>query len=105
MGIQLETSFVMENGRIYIYIYIYGRLLHKIDKSGGRLYANWRKYITNIKNDHNLRHAFPDTSSTGGSVRANIFRYPLQKMEVVFLSREITIVLHLVDANPHVYTP
>ena len=41
----------------------------------------------------------------GGGVRANIFRYPLQKMEVVFLSGEITVVRHLVDANPHVYTP
>ena len=36
----------------------------------------------------------------GGGVRANIFRYPLQKMEVVFLSGEITVVRHLVDANP-----
>ena len=41
----------------------------------------------------------------GGGVRANIFRYPLQKMEVVFLNAEITVVRRLVDANPHVHTP
>ena len=38
----------------------------------------------------------------GGGVRANIFRYHLQKMEVVFLIGEIAVVRHLVDANPHV---
>ena len=43
----------------------------------------------------------------GGGVcaRPGIFRYPLQKMDVVFLNGEITVVRHLVDANPHVHTP
>ena len=42
----------------------------------------------------------------GRGVRVNIFRYPIQKMEMmVFLSGEITVVRHLVDANPHVHTP
>ena len=41
----------------------------------------------------------------GGGVRGNIFRYPLQKMEVIFLSGEITVVRNLVVANPHVHIP
>ena len=40
-----------------------------------------------------------------GGVRANMLRYPLQKIEMVFLSGEINGVRHLVDVNPHVHTP
>ena len=66
---------------VYIYIYIYmGDSCIRSTRVEAGYTQIGEKYITNIKNDHNLRHAFPDTSSTGGSVRANIFRYPLQKI-------------------------
>jgi len=44
-------------------------------------------------------------SGGGRGVRPNMFIYPLQKMEVIFRSGEITVVRHLVDANPHVHAP
>ena len=71
-----------------------------------RCSSNWGRstsWLTSTRLITALR-AVRSILTVGGGVRANIFRYPLQKMEMVFLTGEIAVVRHLVDANPHVHT-